>query len=239
MSFSVQYSIVESCSFNGKHVRCVYVKDVGQCLVSTDVYEAIGYDKKDGVKAIQPLVPEKYKIRFGDAQFDLEGVDNFVHTQPNTILLKEPGYYCFLFRCKRDEAEPLMIWVVETVLPREVRKLASVIKGKDNQIQAHKKKILRLNEDHQQAIEEKDTTIPLLNNGLKNCEHDNVALQAQKDLYKKQLQKCQDIIARLKKRHVSHAKDLRKMNFMSIPTTLQEYNNDSLTQKSDGLKDNI
>ena len=239
MSLSVQYSIVESFSFNGKHVRCVYIKDVGQCLVSKNVYEAIGYDKEDGVKAIEPFVSEKYKIRFGDAQFDLEGVYNFVHSQPNTILLKEPGLYCFLLRCKRDEAELLMKWVVETVLPREVQKLASVIKGKDNQIQAHKNKILRFNEDHQRAIEEKDTTIALLNDDLKNCEHDNVALQAQKDLYKKQLQKCQDIIARLKKRHVSHAKDLRKMNFMSIPTTLEEYNDDSLTQKSDGLKDNI
>ena len=48
--------------FNGKHVRSVYVKDVGQCLVSKDVYEAIGYDKENGVKTIQPLVPEEYKI---------------------------------------------------------------------------------------------------------------------------------------------------------------------------------
>ena len=99
MSLSVQRSIVESFNFNGKHVRSVYVKDVGQCLVSKDVYEAIGYDKEDGVKAIQRLVHEKYKIRFGDAQVRLEGVDNLVHTQPNTILLKESGFYCFLLRC--------------------------------------------------------------------------------------------------------------------------------------------
>ena len=40
-----------------------------------------------------------------------------------------------------------MEWVVETVLPREVRKLASVIEEKDNQIQAHQHKILKLNEE--------------------------------------------------------------------------------------------
>ena len=57
---------------------------------------------------MQRLVSEKYKIRFGDAKVDLEGVDNFIHTQPHTILLKEPGLNCFLLRCKRDEAEPLM-----------------------------------------------------------------------------------------------------------------------------------
>ena len=59
MFFSVEHSVIESFNFNGKHVRSVYVKDVGQCLVSKDVYEAIGYDKENGVKAIQRLVPEK------------------------------------------------------------------------------------------------------------------------------------------------------------------------------------
>ena len=53
MSFSVQCSVVQSFKFNGKHVRSVYVKDVDQCLVSNDVYEGIGYNKENGVKAIQ------------------------------------------------------------------------------------------------------------------------------------------------------------------------------------------
>ena len=60
MSLSVQRSVAESFNFNGKHVRSVYVKDVGQCLVSKDVYEAIGYSKENGVKATQWLVPGKY-----------------------------------------------------------------------------------------------------------------------------------------------------------------------------------
>ena len=58
-------------------------------------------------------------------------------------------------------AEPFMEWVVETVLPGEVRKLTSAIEEKeaalthhDNQIQAlefvneeHQQKMLRLNEE--------------------------------------------------------------------------------------------
>ena len=104
MSVSVQCSIVESFNFNNNYVRSVYVKGTGQCLVSKDVYEAIGYGKEDGLKAIQRLVSEKYKIQFGNAQVDLrEVVDH-----PNTMLLKEPGLYCFLMRCKRDEAEPFI-----------------------------------------------------------------------------------------------------------------------------------
>ena len=98
MSLSVQRSVVESFNFNSKNVRPVYVKDVGQSLVSKDVYEVIDYEKEHGVKAIQRLVPEKYKIRYGDAQVDLEGVDNSVHTLPNTLLMKEPGLYCFFVK---------------------------------------------------------------------------------------------------------------------------------------------
>ena len=73
--------------------------------------------------------------------------------------------------------------------------------------QAHQQQILGLNEDHQQAIEEKDPTIALLNDDLKNRGHDNVALQAQRDVYQAELQKFQDTITRLRTRYVPHAKD--------------------------------
>ena len=155
MSLLVQRPVIESFEFNDKHVRSVYVKNVGQCLVSKDVYEAIGYEKEDGIKAMQWLVPEKYKIRLGNVQVGLKkGVDNYVQTQPNTMLLKEPGLYCFLLRCKKSKAEPFMECVVETVLPGEAQKLASAIEEKDNQIQTlelrseeHQYKILKLNEE--------------------------------------------------------------------------------------------
>ena len=57
-------------------------------------------------------------------------MDRIFHTQPNAMLLKEPGLYCFLLRCKKPKAEPFMEWIVETALPREVRKLASAIEEK-------------------------------------------------------------------------------------------------------------
>ena len=43
-----------------------------------------------------------------------------------------------------------------------------------------------------------------------------MALQAQRDVYKEQLQKCQDIITRLRTRHVPHAKDPGKDNIVMI-----------------------
>ena len=43
-----------------------------------------------------------------------------------------------------------------------------------------------------------------------------MALQAQRDVYKDQLQKCQDIITHLKTCHVPHAKDPGKDNIVMI-----------------------
>ena len=74
------------------------------------------------------------------------GEDIFLQHR-DTALLKEPEIYCFILRCKKPEAEPFMEWTVETVLPREVQKLGSAIEEKDNQIQAHQQKSLRLNEE--------------------------------------------------------------------------------------------
>ena len=134
MSVSIHQSLIEQFSFEGKSVRTVHVKGTGECLVASDVWRAIGYDRKAGVQAIQRLVPEKYKMRLGDACVDLEGVLRSEYTQPNTVLLKEPGLYCFLLRCGKPEAEPFMEWACEEVLPREVRKLAGEIEEKDMQL---------------------------------------------------------------------------------------------------------
>ena len=56
----------------------------------------------------------------------------------------------------------------------------------------------------------------MLNDDLKNREHDNVVLRAQRDAYKEQLQNCQDIITHLKARHVLHAKHPGKGNIVMI-----------------------
>ena len=80
---------------------------------------------------MQRLVPEKYKMQLGEAAIDMKEVNQNGHLRPDTVLLKEPGLYCFFLRCKRDEAEPFMECIVEIFLPREVQKLASTIEEKD------------------------------------------------------------------------------------------------------------
>ena len=87
-----------------------------RCLVAKDVSKAVGYNDDDNARrAVRTHVPEKYSMRLGDAKNVLKGEVIIDLLHPDTILLKEPGLYCFLLKCKRDEAEPFMERVVETV----------------------------------------------------------------------------------------------------------------------------
>ena len=115
-------------------MRAVYVRGTGECLVASDVYRAIGYDRKAGVQAMQRLVPERYKMRLSAADVTLREVLKSEYLPPDSVLLKEPGLYCFLLRCGKPGAEPFMQWVCEEVLPREVRKLNAAVEEKDMQI---------------------------------------------------------------------------------------------------------
>ena len=74
MSLSVQQPVIKSFKFNRKNIRSVHVKGE-ECLVSRDVYKAIRYEEKSGKKAIQNLIPNEYKLRFGDAVIDMKEVD--------------------------------------------------------------------------------------------------------------------------------------------------------------------
>ena len=126
-----------------------HIKTVGQCFVGIDVSRAVGYNDDDNTRrAVRIHIPGRCRMRLEDAQNILRAEVNIdLRLRQDIVLLKESGLYCFLLRCKKPRAEPFMEWVVETVLPREVRKLASAIEQKDNQIQIHQQKILKLNEE--------------------------------------------------------------------------------------------
>ena len=68
----------------------------------------------------------------------------------------------------------------------------------------------KIKEDHQQAIEENDAAVALLNDDLQNREYENVALQAQRDVYQAQVR---DLIIN---RYVPRAKYLGKDNIVMI-----------------------
>ena len=63
------------------------------------------------------------------------------------------------------------------------------------------------NDEYQQTIEEKD-------NQVQDIKYEKVALQAQKDAYQAQLQKCQDLITHLTTRYADDAKDPGKITLL-------------------------
>ena len=144
MFLSVECSVVESFKFNGKNIRVVHIKNVGQCFVDIDVSKAVDYNDNDNARrAVQTHVPGKYMMHLGDAQKILRREVDIDLPKEDTVLLKKTELYCFLLRFKKPKAKPFMEWVVEIVLPREVQKLTS-------------------------AIEEKDVVITLMNDDLPN-----------------------------------------------------------------------
>ena len=53
-------------------------------------------------------------------------------------------------------------------------------------------------------------------NQIQAIQYENVALQAQRDVYQDQLQRCQDTIIHLRMHYVPHARDLDKDNIITI-----------------------
>ena len=104
-----------------------------------------------------------------------------------------------IMKSQRDKGKALKKHILEDIIPR----------GLDARIE-------EIQEKHRRAIEEKDAALALLNNDLQSHEYDNVAFQAQKDVYKDQLQKCHDIITHRRTRYVPHAKDTDKDNIVMI-----------------------
>ena len=83
MSLSIRQSVVEKFNFNGKNVRAVYIQDVGECLVASDVYKAVGYSRKLGYKQYSDLSRQKleeHHHRTTELQQGVEDRDNRIQT---------------------------------------------------------------------------------------------------------------------------------------------------------------
>ena len=135
------------------------------------------------------------------------------HQNNTDKFLSAFGVMYVIAKSQKDKGKTLMKHILKDIVPRG---LDAKTEDLTSRVQALEFTNEEERQAHQQAIEGKDATIALLNDDLKNREHDNVALQAQRDLYNEQLQKCQDIITHLKKRYVPHAKDPGKDNIVMI-----------------------
>ena len=59
-----------------------------ECLVPRDVYKAIGYEEKNVNNAIQNLVPNKYRLRFGDVKLSLNQGGRYLFAAQRYSLVK-------------------------------------------------------------------------------------------------------------------------------------------------------
>ena len=116
-------------------------------------------------------------------------------SQKYDIYSNEEGMYELLFSSQQPKAKDLRRHCSNELFPHVGQQLcdkshAMEIEGLASRVQA----LDITNEAHQQAIEDKDAALALLNDDLKNPEnqiqaiqYENVALQAQRDVYKDQL----------------------------------------------------
>ena len=119
--------------------------------------------------------------------------------QDHDIVISLTGALYIVVNSRKDKGNALKKHILKDIAPR----------GFDVRIE-------EIQEKHRRAIEEKDAALALLNDDLQNRKYENVALEAQRDVYKDQLQKCQDIITHLKTRYVPSAKDIGKDNIVMI-----------------------
>ena len=119
--------------------------------------------------------------------------------QKYDIYTNEEGMYELLFSSQQPKAKDFRRHCCNVLFPHVYQQLTNIMKV-----------------DHQEATEEKDEALALLNDDLKNREYENVALQAQRDVFEAQLQRCQDTIIHLRTRYVDHARDPGKDNIIII-----------------------
>ena len=116
-------------------------------------------------------------------------------SQKYDIYTNEEGMYELLFSSQQPKAKDLRRHCCNVLFPHVRQQLsdkshAMEIEDLTGRIQA----LEGTNEAHQQAIEEKDAVTALINDDLQNREYEHVALQAQRNVYQVQLQRCQDTI---------------------------------------------
>ena len=118
-------------------------------------------------------------------------------SQKYDIYTNEEGMYELLFSSQQPKAKDLRRHCCNVLFPHVRQQLsdkshAMEIEDLTGRIQA----LEGTNEAHQQAIEEKDAVIALINDDLQNREYEHVALQAQRNVYQVQLQRCQEVLVR-------------------------------------------
>ena len=131
-------------------------------------------------------------------------------SQKFDIYINEEGMYELLFSSQQPKAKEFRKHCCNLMFPHVHQQLTN-----------------KMEDDHQQAIKEKDVALAQCDNQIRAIQHENVTLQAQRDVYQAKLQRCQDQIRDLViNRHVPRGNDPGKDNIVMIiekNTTPEEF----------------
>ena len=212
-------------SFNAVEL-CVVIINEKPWTCAREVCRTLEYGKATKVTLCSR---ENYAHKWQLTGFisETKPVDWLKDSQKYDIYINEEGMHEIVFSSQQPKAKTFRKHCCNVLFPHVRQQLSDKSHAMEiEDLRGRIQPIEFTNETHQQAIEEKDATNALLNDDLQNREYENVALQAaQRDVYKDQLQKCQDIITHFKTRCVPHAKDPGKNNIVMIiekDTTPQE-----------------
>ena len=162
---------------------------VGLCVVTIN--------EKPWTRATEMCRTLRYKKKSYAQEYQLSSVpaadtpvDWPKDSQQFDIYINEEWMYELLFSIQQPKAKDFRRHCFNVLFPHVQQQLsdkshAMEIEDLTGRIQA----LEFTNEAYRQAIEEKDAALAFLNDDQKNREHDNVVLQAQRDVYKDQLQK--------------------------------------------------
>ena len=200
-------------SFNAVEL-CVVTINEKSWTRPREVYKVLEYGKvtkaADVVKHICSRENYAHKRQLTELVSEMNFMNWPKDSRKDDYNINEEGTYELLFSSQHSEAKDFRRHWCNVMLPRIRQQLVNKMK------EDHQRAIEKIQGKHQQTIDKIDAAIALLNDDLKNREHDNVVLQAQRDVYKDQLQKCRNIITHLKTRHVPHAKYPGKDNIVMI-----------------------
>ena len=131
-------------------------------------------------------------------------------SQKFDIYTNEEGMYELLFSSQQPKAKEFRKHCCNLMFPHVHQQLTN-----------------KMEDNHQQAIKEKDVALAQCDNQIRAIQHENVALQAQRDVYQAKLQRCQDQIRDLViNRHVPRGNGPGKDNIVMIiekNTTPEEF----------------
>ena len=147
---------------------------------------ALEYNKKtvDIVKAFCSRENYSQKYQMSSVTAAGKPVDWLKDSQKYDIRITEEGMYELLFSSRQPKAKDFRRQCYNVLFPHvrqqpidklhamDIEDLTGRVQALQFTNEAHQQKIFRLNEEHQQPIEEKDAALVLLSDDLQNCKRD-------------------------------------------------------------------